>query len=462
MRVSFEKSDQKLVQAARDVALALQHAGYEVYFAGGCVRDAILERVVNDFDIATSATPEQIEALFVGHTVAVGKAFGVILVLSHGFTFDVATFRADGLYLDGRRPVEIALSNAQGDARRRDFTVNGLFCNPVTGVVVDYVQGLADLHARVIRAIGDPAMRFREDHLRLLRAVRFAAILEFQIEENTWQALTANATGIDRVSAERVAMEFERILFQAPHPSLGLNLLLKAGLLSRFLPEVAALHGVAQPPQFHPEGDVWTHTCLMLDEIPPPREPVLAWATLLHDIGKPLTFCEQVDVSTGLSRIRFPCHAPVGAKIAEKLLMRLRQPLTLITQVKALVLGHMQFVEAPQMRRAKLRRFLGADYFPTLLVLMRLDILHSNGELATWDFLKEAFDSFKAEPILPEPLVRGRDLQEWGMASGPGMGRILQFLYDAQLEGEFTSREQAHVYLTERGMAQKAEFKEML
>jgi len=445
VNVHFQDGDNALLAAARGVADTLSRAGFRALFAGGCVRDALLGRSAKDIDLATSATPDQVESLFAGQTVAVGKAFGVVLVRRDGFSFDVATFRTDGAYADGRHPEGVTFATAEGDAQRRDFTVNGLFCDPASGEVIDYVGGLADLESRVIRAIGDPESRFREDHLRILRAVRFASVLGFEIEAATAQAIAAHAEWIATVSAERVASEFIRLLCEAPRPSVGLNRLRESGLLVHCLPEVAALYGTQQPPRFHPEGDVWTHTCLMLDELKAPRDPALALAVLLHDIGKPATYCEQADAE-GEVRIRFPNHAPVGAAMAEALLLRLRQPTARVETVKTLVADHMRFVEAPKMRRAKLRRFLGAGVFPLLLELMRLDILHSNKDFSTWLFLKAAFESFKTEPVLPEPLVHGRDLVAWGVPPGPEVGKLLNELYDAQLEGRFTSVTEAQDY----------------
>lgn len=435
--------------AARGVARALRQAGFEARFAGGCVRDALLGRRVKDIDIATSASPEQVERLFEGHTVPVGKAFGVIVVRRNGFSFEVATFRQDAEYVDGRHPDRVTFSSAEEDAKRRDFTVNAMFADPETGDVSDFVGGLSDLDARVIRAVGEPAVRFREDRLRMLRAVRFSSVLGFRVENATLAAIAEHAAAICEVSAERIASEFTRILCESPQPSTGLNLLRETGLLFRFLPEVQALHGTRQPPQFHPEGDVWTHTCLMLDEIPAPRDPDLAWGILLHDVGKPPTFCEQA-CEDGGTRIRFPSHAPAGARIAETILLRLRQPAARIEAVRTLVLGHMQFVEAPKMRRAKLRRFLGSENFPNLLELMRVDVLHSNKDFTAWRFLRDAFDSFRSEPVLPAPLVRGRDLLAWGVPPGPEMGRLLDTLYDEQLEGHLASVEDARVRIVRR------------
>jgi poly(A) polymerase len=446
-KAQFQSGSEAMVAAARAVAGKLSRAGHRALFAGGCVRDALLGRALKDIDIATSATPDQVEALFAGQTVSVGKAFGVVLVLRDGFSFDVATFRTDGAYADGRHPESVAFATAEGDALRRDFTVNGLFCDPQSGEVTDYVGGLADLDARVIRAIGDPEARFREDHLRLFRAVRFASVLGFAIDPATRTAVAAHAEWLRTVSAERIASEFIRLLCEAPRASVGLNLLRETGLLAQFLPEAVALFGTGQPPQFHPEGDVWTHTCLMLDDLPAPRDPELALAVLLHDVGKPVTYMEQPDAATGAVRIRFPNHAPVGAEMAEAILLRLRQPSARIESVKALVAGHMQFVEADKMRRAKLRRFLGSPGFPRMLELMRLDVGRSNGDFSTWHFLKDAFASFKSEPVLPEPLVHGRDLVAWGLSPGPALGRLLGELYDAQLEGRIASLEEARAWV---------------
>lgn len=433
-----------MAHAARAVAAELARAGHEVLFAGGCVRDALLGRPVKDIDIATSATPDQVEALFAGQTVAVGKAFGVVLVRRDGFSFDVATFRTDGAYEDGRHPDRVMFATPEGDAQRRDFTVNGLFCEPEGNAVIDFVGGLADLDARVIRAIGEPAARFREDHLRMLRAARFASVLGFAVEPETRAAIAEHAAWISKVSAERVATEVTRTLCESPRPSVGLGILRETGLLRHILPEVEALAGTEQPPLYHPEGDVWTHTCLMLDDVPAPRDPVLAWSLLLHDIGKPRTFIREDD------RIRFPCHAPVGAELSERILTRLKQPAALIGKVKAVVADHMTFVDADKMRRAKLRRFMGAEMFSVLLEVMRADIRHSNGDLAQWNFLRDAYESFRSEPVLPEPLARGRDLIGWGIAPGTRMGELLHELYDAQLEGRVTSLEEARAWVLER------------
>ncbi|MDD4025576.1 MAG: HD domain-containing protein [Kiritimatiellae bacterium] len=452
MNALFHPDNRAIVQAARGVAATLRGAGHEALFAGGCVRDALLGRQVKDIDIATAASPDQVEQLFPGATVAVGKSFGVVMVRRDGFSFDVASFRSDGAYTDGRHPDRIAFTSPAEDAKRRDFTVNGLFCDPESGHILDFVNGRKDLADNIIRAIGDPDARFGEDRLRMLRAVRFASTLEFTIEPETLAAIKRNACRIGTVSTERVAAELTRLICESPKPSLGLSLLCETGLLELLLPEADALRGTRQPPRFHPEGDVWTHTCLMLDALPAPRTPALAWSALLHDIGKPVTFCEETDPASGDTLIRFPCHAPVGSAMAGKVLERLKQPSALVAEVQAVVGDHMRFVEARNMRPAKLRRLLGASHFPTLLEVMRVDTEYSNGDFTTWDFIKKSLDAFRSEPVLPPPLVRGKDLIGWGYAPGPAMGNLLKDLYDAQLEGRFSSLEEARALLSRESL----------
>jgi poly(A) polymerase len=430
-----------MLDSARAITRALQAAGHEALFAGGCVRDRLLGRPLKDIDIATSATPDQIEALFQGQTVAVGKSFGVILVLRDGYSFDVATFRSDGAYVDGRHPQSIAYTTAEADAARRDFTINGLFEEPETGNILDYVNGRADLAAQLIRTIGNPEQRFQEDHLRMFRALRFASVLGFQLDGATLKSIKDHASWICSVSAERTSKELIRLLCESAKPSIGLDLLLESGLLAYILPEVAAMKGVAQPPKYHPEGDVWTHTLLMVDTLAERRTETgipfeqLMLGVLLHDIGKPLTQCTAPDSETGELRIRFPNHAPQGATLTQVVLERMKLPSACIEAVVALVAEHMHFVDAKKMRPAKLRRLLGNTYFTASLELMWLDIHHSNKDFSTWQFLKSSHDAFIHEPILPEPLIRGRDLVARGFTPGPEMGKLLEQLYDAQLEG---------------------------
>ena len=405
-------------------------------FAGGCVRDALLGRPLKDIDIATSATPDEVERIFPGATVAVGKSFGVIVVLRDQQPFEVATFRADGAYSDGRRPDAVRFTNAVEDARRRDFTINGLFYDPTSHDVLDFVDGRADLDASIVRAIGDPTARFREDHLRLLRAVRFSTVLGFRLDPATADAARAAAPLLADVSAERIGTEFTRMLCEARSAAQLLELLLDLDLLRVFLPEVGAMRGMEQPAAYHPEGDVWTHTCRMLDAIPAPRDPALAYAALLHDVGKPPTF------ERGPSDVpRFPSHASVGAQMAREILLRLKRPTDLIDPVVIAVDRHMTFVSLPEMRPAKLRRFLGAPTFSLELALHILDVTQSHGKCEIADFVKRKLEEFAAETVLPEAWVKGRDLLALGLTPGPEVGQWITRAYDAQLEGRFPGRE---------------------
>ncbi len=450
MQLKFDSHTQPLVDAALAVVRRLTAAGYEALFAGGCVRDALCGRPVKDIDIATSAPPERVEEIFAGRTVSVGKAFGVILVREGDCQFDVATFRGDGAYANGRHPQKVHFCCAEEDARRRDFTINGIFYDPVGGAVIDYVGGLADLKNGVIRAIGSAAARFDEDHLRMLRAVRFASVMEFMIESETWRALCAASGRIGRISMERISGEFVRILCEAPQPSAAMEMLRTSGLLRQFLPEAEALYGVEQPPQFHPEGDVWTHTCMMLDGVAAPRDPVLALGILFHDIGKPPTYSCAPHPKTGEERIRFMGHADVGTEMTGRIMERMKLPGALITAVREIVAHHMRFIDAPRMRRSTLRRLLGLRNIENLLALNRQDSLCSNGDLSGWRYLVDQRARFSAESVLPPPLVTGRTLMEWGVKPGPKMGKMLRMIYDAQLEGRVVSLEEARKFAGER------------
>lgn len=428
---------QPLLAAAYDIVKTLRAAGHSALFAGGCVRDALLVRPLKDIDIATSAAPDEVERLFPGTTVAVGKAFGVIVVIRDQQPFEVATFRADGAYTDGRRPDAVRFTDAAEDAKRRDFTINGLFYDPISGEVLDFINGREDLASGIVRAIGDPAARFREDHLRVLRAVRFTSVLGFRIDPTTAAAARAAAPLLADVSAERIGSEFTRMLCEALRASQLLELLQELGLLPVFLPEVAAMKGVEQPAVYHPEGDVWIHTCRMLDAIPAPRDPALAYAALLHDVGKPPT----LTIDPAGSMPRFPNHASMGAQIAREILLRLKRPTDLIETVVTAVERHMTFVALPEMRPAKLRRFLGAPTFPLELALHRLDVTQSHGKLEIAEFAERKLAEFSSEPVLPEAWIKGRDLLALGMKPGPKVGQWLIRAYDAQLECRFPDRE---------------------
>lgn len=423
-------------EAAVGVVRRLVEAGHETVFAGGCVRDMQMGLVPKDYDIATSARPDDVQKLF-RKSRAVGAHFGVILVMVDGFSFDVATFRTDGSYADGRHPESVAFATAEEDVRRRDFTVNGLLYDPLAGRVIDHVGGEADLERRMIRAIGDPARRFAEDHLRLLRAVRFATVLGFEIEPATWQALQAAATQIVKVSAERVRDELTKILLH-PGRVRGFDLLDDSGLLGVILPEMLELKGCDQPPQFHPEGDVFVHTRLMLSHLPEEVSLPLVLSVLLHDIAKPAT--RTVD-ETG--RIRFNGHDQLGAKMAEEILRRLKFPNDVIEPTVVAVENHMGFINVKQMRTSTLKRFMSRPSFEDEMALHRVDCLGSNGLLDNYAYLRGRQEEFSHEPIIPERLIDGRDLMKLGWPPGKAMGRLLTAVQNRQLEGELRSKEDA-------------------
>lgn len=428
---------------ATRIVRRLRDAGYEAYFAGGCVRDRLLGRVAHDIDIATSAHPEQVQKLF-HRTVAVGAQFGVIVVLEDGAEFQVATFRADGVYLDGRRPESVTFTTAEGDALRRDFTVNGLFYDPVESRVLDFVGGEADLKAGIIRCIGEPADRFHEDKLRLLRGVRFAATLGFRIAEPTWTALRAQVPSITAVSAERIREELVKI-FVHPSRVRGFDLLDKSGLLEILLPEVTAMKGCEQPPEFHPEGDVFVHTRLMLSLLPETVSIPLVFSVLFHDIGKPPVF--HVD-ETG--RIRFNGHESQSAIMTEKIFHRLRFSNAQMEATVMAVKNHMAFKDVKNMRVATLKRFLARPTIEDELELHRVDCLGSHGLLDNYGFLLEKREEFSREPLIPPPLVTGQDLISMGWKPGPLFKRILDAVQVAQLEGTVTSREEAMEWVASR------------
>ena len=426
----------EMESAALAVAARLQRAGHTAYFAGGCVRDALRGVAPQDFDIATSARPEQVQALF-PRTLAIGAHFGVIAVRESGWQFEVASFRADGAYLDGRRPVDVSFTTPQGDAERRDFTINGMFYDPVAGEVIDYVGGQADLAARRLRAIGAADARFREDRLRLLRAVRFAAALGFDVEAGTWAAVRAQAAEVGVVSAERIRDELVKI-FRAPTRVRGFDLLDASGLLPVVLPELDACKGCEQPPQFHPEGDVFVHTRLMLSLLPAEVSAPLVFSVLLHDIGKPPT--AKVDPD---GRVRFNGHEHVGAEMARKVMERLRFSRAEIDATVDAVRFHMAFKDVPNMRVAKLKRFMARPTFEDEMELHRVDCLGSHGFVDHYHFLRAKQEEFAHEPLIPKPFVNGHDLIALGVAPGPKIGEVLEAAQTRQLEGAFADRDDA-------------------
>jgi putative nucleotidyltransferase with HDIG domain len=433
--------DSKPYQVAASIVQRLQEHGYVAYFAGGCVRDALLGVPPKDIDIATSASPGQVQGLF-HRTIPVGIQFGVVRVLASEMEFEVATFRSDGLYLDGRRPSEVRFSTPEEDAVRRDFTINGMFYDPFNGRVIDYVNGRQDLSGKLIRAIGQPSKRFAEDRLRMLRAIRFASTLGFEMESATWLAIKAEALEIERVSPERIREELLKIL-GSPHRLRGFDLLDQSGLLAVILPEVEALKGCDQPEQFHPEGDVFVHTRLMLGLLAPKASGSQIFAVLLHDIGKPPTRSfDPID-----QRIRFNGHDRVGAEMAEKVMTRLRFPRHEIDSVVDAVRNHMVFKDVQQMRPARLRRFMARPHFGIELELHRIDCAGSHGDLENYQFLVDKASEFAREPLIPAPLVRGDDLIFMGLTPGPKIGELLEAVQTAQLEGEITTRAEALEFL---------------
>ena len=428
--------NERMQLTVRAIVQRLRAPGHVAYYAGGCVRDLLRGETPKDIDIATDARPDEVQKIF-PRTYAVGAHFGVIVVLENELQFEVATFRSDGAYLDGRRPAEVHFASAEEDAARRDFTINGMFFDPEENKVIDFVGGRADLEARVIRAIGDPAQRFAEDRLRMLRAVRFATTLGFAIDPATWEALKRHAAAITEISAERVREELVRI-FLSRHRARGWDLLDASGLMGAVLPELEALKGCEQPPQFHPEGDVFTHTRIMLEQLPEKVSVPLVLSVLFHDIGKPPTF--SVD-ETG--RIRFNGHDRVGAEMTEALMQRLRFSRAEIDATVEMVRQHMVFKDVPNMRTAKLKRFMARPTFTDELELHRVDCTSSHAMLDNYEFLLQKREDFANEPIIPPPLVRGDDLIALGLRPGPHFGEILEAVETRQLEGGFKDRDEA-------------------
>ncbi|MBI3851997.1 MAG: CCA tRNA nucleotidyltransferase [Verrucomicrobia bacterium] len=430
-----------LRSVAIEIVHRLQTADFVAYWVGGCVRDFLLGREPEDYDVATNAVPEQIEKLF-SRTIAVGRKFGVMLVVEQGHQFQVATFRAESDYQDGRHPEIISFGDARADALRRDFTVNGLFYDPIRKQLHDWVGGEADLRGKILRTIGSPAERFAEDHLRLLRAVRLAAQLDFQIESETFAALKANAPQILTISAERIREELIK-LFRAPHAARGLELLRESGLLVQVLPEIAATVSCKQSPDFHPEGTVFNHLRLMLDQLPADAPPSLPWAVLLHDVAKPVTAAP--DPANG--SIHFYGHEKVGAEMAEALLQRLKFPRKQTDEIVACVLQHMQFKDVMNMRKATLRRLLLRETFPLELELHRLDCLGSHGQLDHYEFLVEQAAQLAAQPAIRPPLLTGNDLIKLGMKPGPAMGELLSEIREKQLADELKTADEAREWV---------------
>lgn len=475
-------------EAALNIVQRLRASGYEAYLAGGCVRDLLLGREPVDYDVATSATPDVVLEMF-PRTFAVGAHFGVVLVATEKTgceesqeprcVTEVATFRNDGAYSDGRHPDAVRYtSSAAEDVQRRDFTINGLLLDPLKllettagpstspprsfargdssfleagagrgrdlrAAVLDYVGGLADLEAGIVRAIGEPRRRFEEDQLRLLRAVRFTARFGFALEAHTAAAIRGLATRIQAVSRERVRDELTKMLTEG-HARRAFELLDETGLLAQVLPEVTKMKGVAQPPQFHPEGDVWIHTLMLLEQLPAGCPPTLAWGALLHDVGKPPTYRVAPD------RIRFDGHVEVGVAMGAEICRRFRFSNEETRQILALIENHMRFADAPRMKASTLKRFFRLDCFEEHLALHRMDCMAAHGNLDIWEFVRERFYATPQEDVRPKPLLTGRELIAAGYLPGPQFKTILQTIEDAQLEGAIGSPEEALRLVRER------------
>ncbi|HTW46207.1 MAG TPA: CCA tRNA nucleotidyltransferase [Acidobacteriaceae bacterium] len=432
--------------AAEEIVERLRAEGYEAYFAGGCVRDLLLHHEPADFDVATNAHPDAVLKMF-PRTFAVGAHFGVVLVADEvdgrEIVTEVATFRSDEAYTDGRRPESVKFSeSAEEDVVRRDFTINGMLLDPQTGTVLDYVGGRADLASKLIRAIGDPVQRLEEDKLRMLRAVRFAARFDFEIEPRTEAAVRELAATIHQVSRERIRDEMTRMLTEG-RARRAFELLDRTGLLKEVLPEIDRLHGVEQPPEFHPEGDVWAHTMMLLEQLPAGVSATLAWGALLHDVGKPATF------QPGPGRIRFNGHVEVGMRIAEDIGRRLRFSNEELTQIVALVENHMRFGDVERMKASTLKRFFRLNQFEQHLALHRMDCLASHRDLTLYNFAKAKYEETPSEEVRPALLLTGRDLIAAGYKPGPEFKRLLALAEDAQLEGRIRTKQEALALVAE-------------
>jgi poly(A) polymerase len=431
---------------ANSICDMLRRNGHQALLVGGCVRDLLLGREPADYDVTTDATPDDVIGLF-PESVAVGAQFGVILIPRDGLKVEVATFRSDVGYSDGRHPDRVVYSKtAEEDVQRRDFTINGLLMRHDSGEVLDFVGGQTDLKGKVIRAIGEPSRRFSQDKLRMMRAVRFAARFGFAIEPGTNKAIYQHAPEIRQVSVERLREELTKLLTEGA-ARRGFELLDETGLLLQVLPEIHAMKGVPQPPQYHPEGDVWIHTRIMLEGLQAGTSPTLAWGVLLHDVGKPPTF---KPVSETGDRIRFDGHVDVGVHMAEEICRRLRFSNEDTEQILALVNNHMRFIDVGSMRASTLKRFIRLPHFDEHLALHRLDCLSSHRQLDAYQFVERFIAETPPEQVRPDRLLTGDDLQAMGFKPGPLFSRILGTLEDAQLDGQIKTREEAGEYVLRR------------
>jgi tRNA nucleotidyltransferase/poly(A) polymerase len=438
-------------QLAETICRRLRDAGHQAYLVGGCVRDTLLGREPADYDVSTDATPDCVQEIF-PHSLAVGAQFGVMIVLegsgeAESPKVEVATFRSDIGYSDGRHPDRVVYtSSPQEDVKRRDFTINALLLDPVSGEVLDYVGGRKDLDAGIIRAIGRAEDRFREDKLRMARAVRFAARFRYAIEAKTFAAISKLAGEVHQVSPERLRDELTKLLTEGS-ARRGFELLDETRLLAELLPEISVMKGVEQPPQYHPEGDVWVHTLLMLEKLPAGCSPTLAWGVLLHDVGKPPTFTLPAGPD---GRIRFDEHVEVGTRMAEEICRRFRFSNDDTAQIAALVANHMRFKDVPQMKPATLKRFVRLADFEEHLELHRLDCSSSHGHLDNYEFVRRFLEETPAEQVRPPRLISGNDLIALGLKPGPEFKSLLEAVEEAQLNGSLASREDALQFVKER------------
>ncbi len=439
---------EKMQKYAILIVEQLQQAGFTTYFAGGSVRDALLGKDPVDYDIATGATPEQVMAIF-PKSINVGKSFGVSRVPIHNTWFEVATFRTDSAYHNGRHPTSVTYSTPEEDAQRRDFTVNAIFFDPISKKIHDYVNGRQDIENKIIRCVGNPIERFEEDHLRMLRAVRFTSVLSFTMEKETADAIRATAASILKISPERIRDELTRILVESPKSGDAIILLDNVKLLEQILPEIKAMQGQKQPPQFHPEGDVFEHTVLMLN-LMTKKDKLLAFSVLLHDVGKPGTAIVAPD------RIRFNGHASLGAKLSKEILKRLKFSNQDQEDISTCVGGHMRYMEVKNMKQSTLRRLVGATTYPTEVELHRLDCLGSHGGLENYEHVKAFEEKIKNEPILPKPWINGHDIINLGITKGHKIGKIHKQAYEAQLNGDFQSKEDLYAWLKEQYLPTRA------
>ncbi len=429
----------ELLDFAREVVVELRKAGHKAFCVGGCARDTLLGIEPKEYDITTSATPEEVSEIF-PHTVPIGVSFGVILVITGKYQFEVATFRKDQSYTDGRHPDKVIYSSEeQEDVRRRDFAINGMLYDPIEEEVIDYVDGIRDIKSKIVQTIGDPYERLNEDKLRMMRAIRFSSRYNFELNLDTFLAIEKLAADITQVSGERIRDEITKIITQS-NPGHGLNMLSVSGLLKYILPDVEIMNGVEQPPEFHPEGDVFIHTCLVLDKLHKNQagvvSPELAIGALLHDVGKPPTFSVS-------DRIRFNGHDKLGADMSKKICRDLKFSNKQIEVIYALIRDHLKFKDVFNMKKSTLKRFIGMPHFEEHMALHLADCQASHGLTAAYDFVMEKYNDFEEEEIKPAPLISGRELIEMGYKPGPLFSDILNFVEEAQLEGEITNTQEA-------------------